>query len=71
MDTYYVLAASDNRAARALARHIERLPLRCTASVRQGLKGAELKRWLEELETMAGHWKSDIDWQLIRVRNLY
>ncbi|HSD70969.1 MAG TPA: hypothetical protein VLB07_15530 [Woeseiaceae bacterium] len=71
MDTYYVLAASDNKAARALARHVERLPLRCTASVRQGLKGGELQRWLAELETIADHWKTEIDWQLIRVRNLY
>jgi hypothetical protein len=71
MDTYYAVAASDNKAARALARHIERLPLRCTASVRQGLKGPELQRWLEELEAIAGHWQTEIDWQLIRVRNLY
>jgi hypothetical protein len=71
MDTYYVVAASDNKAARALARHIERLPLRCTASVRQGMQGAALQRWLEELEAIAGNWKTQIDWQLIRVRNLY
>jgi hypothetical protein len=71
MDTYYVVAASDNKAARALARHIERLPLRCTASVRQGMKGVELQRWLEELEAIASHWQTQIDWQLIRVRNLY
>jgi hypothetical protein len=71
MDTYYAVAASDNKAARALARHIERLPLRCTASVRQGMKGPELQRWLEELEAIASHWQTEIDWQLIRVRNLY
>ncbi len=71
MDTYYVVAASNNKAARALARHIERLPQRCTVSVRQGLQGAELQRWLTELEAIANQWKTSIDWQLIRVRNLY
>jgi hypothetical protein len=71
MDTYYVLAASDNKAARALARHIERLPLRCTASVRQGLQGAELQRWLTELEAIAANWQTRVDWQAIRVRNRY
>ena len=32
---------------------------------------AELQRWLEELEAIASHWQTEIDWQLIRVRNLY
>jgi hypothetical protein len=71
MDTFYAVAANDNKAARALARHIERLPARCSASVRNGLQGDELARWLKELDAIAGHWQTQIDWQLIRVRNVY
>jgi hypothetical protein len=70
-DTYYVIAATDTKAARALAQHIERLPKRCTASVRGGLEGAELQRWLEELALVTEHWQSAIDWRSIRVKSVY
>jgi hypothetical protein len=70
-DTYYALASSNSKAARALARHIEQLPRRCSASIRGGLEGAELRRWLEELNEIVDHWESEIDWQSIRVRNVY
>jgi len=70
-DTYYALASSNSKAARALARHIEQLPNRCSASIRGGLEGAELRRWLEELNEIVDHWESQIDWQSIRVRNVY
>ncbi|MDH4047010.1 MAG: hypothetical protein OEW68_07905 [Gammaproteobacteria bacterium] len=71
METYYVVAASDTKAARAIARHIEQLPQRCTSSVRSGLRGAVLQRWITELNAIADHWKAQIDWQIIRVRNVY
>lgn len=70
-DTYYALASSNSRAARVLARHIEQLPGRCTASIRGGLEGDELRRWLEELNEIVDRWESEIDWQSIRVRNVY
>ncbi|MGI9204453.1 MAG: hypothetical protein ACR2Q3_10610 [Woeseiaceae bacterium] len=70
-DTYYALASNNSKAARALARHIERLPNRCTASLRNGLEGNDLRRWLEDLEEIVARWESDIDWQSIRVRNVY
>jgi len=70
-DTYYALASSNSKAARALARHIEILPSRCSASIRGGLEGAELRRWLEELSEIVDYWESEIDWQSIRVRNVY
>ena len=70
-DTYYALASSNTKAARALSRHIERLPGRCTASIRRGIEGAELRRWLEELGQIVDHWESEIDWQSIRVSNVY
>jgi hypothetical protein len=70
-DTYYVVAATDTKAARALAQHIERLPKRCSASVRGGLEGTELKRWLEELAVITEHWQGAIDWRSIRVKSIY
>ena len=70
-DTYYVVAATDTKAARALAQHIERLPKRCSASVRPGLEGAELERWLGELAAITEQWRSAIDWRSIRVRSIY
>jgi len=70
-DTYYVIAATDTKAARALAQHIERLPKRCSASVRGGLEGADLQRWLEELAVVSEHWRGSIDWRSIRVKSIY
>ncbi len=70
-DTYYVVAATDTNAARALAQHIERLPKRCSASVRPGLEAAELERWLGELAAITERWQSAIDWRSIRVRSIY
>jgi len=70
-DTYYTLAASDTKAARALSQHVGRLPKRCSDSVRRGLEGAELRRWLEELDAIASHWAPAIDWQSIRIKNVY
>ena len=70
-DTYYALASSNSKAARALARHIDQLPGRCSASIRGGLEGEELQRWLEELSEIMDRWDSEFDWQSIRVRNVY
>jgi hypothetical protein len=70
-DTYYAVAASDAKAARAISRHIERLPLRCSPSLRSGLQGAALQRWLDELNAISAHWASSVDWQAIRVETLY
>lgn len=70
-DTYYAVASSNTKAARALARHFEQLPKRCGYSLRPGLEGAALHRWFRELETIANHWRSEIDWQSVRVRNVY
>jgi len=71
LDTYYALAATDTKAARALSQHIEQLPKRCTASVRPGLEGFTLRRWMEELTDIIKHWEPAIDWQTIRVKNIY
>ena len=70
-DTYYAVASSNTKAARALARHFELLPKRCGYSMRPGLEGAQLRHWFRELETIANNWRSEIDWQSVRVRNVY
>jgi hypothetical protein len=70
-DSYYVIAATDTKAARALSQHIRRLPNRCSASVRSGLEGRELRQWLDETAAIAEHFKQAIDWRVIRVKNTY
>jgi hypothetical protein len=70
-DTYYVVAAADTKAARALSKHISQLPNRCSASVRSGLEGLELQRWMDKFASIAKHWKQSVDWQVIRVKNIY
>ena len=70
-ETLHVIAASDSKAARALARHIARLPSRCTGAVRAGLEGVALAEWLAEFERLADRWAARIDWRIIRVTNVY
>jgi hypothetical protein len=70
-DSYYVVAATDTKAARALSQHIRQLPNRCSASVRKGLEGRELGAWLDEFAAIADHWKQSVDWRVIRIRNVY
>jgi hypothetical protein len=70
-DTYYVIAASDTKAARAISLHIGQLPNRCSASVRSGFEGRELRRWMDEFAAITKHWKQAVDWQVIRVKNIY
>jgi len=70
-DTYFVLASKDTRAARALAAHIDRLPGRCGESLRAGLEGTALREWLDELNRIANHWEQSIDWQAVRIREIY
>ena len=71
VDSYYVIAATDTGAARALSRHIELLPPRCSASIRPGLEGDELKRWLQELAAIQEHWSPAIAWRSLRVKDVY
>jgi hypothetical protein len=70
-DSYYVVAVTDNHAARTIARHIEQLPSRCSASLRAGLEGAELRNWYQQFSAIEQRWKSAIEWQIIRVRSVY
>jgi hypothetical protein len=70
-DVYYVIAATDTQAARALSKHIEQLPRRCAPSARSGLEGEELEEWLNELDSIRSRWGDAIDWRSIRVKDVY
>lgn len=70
-DTFYAIAVSNTRAARALAAHIERLPKKCNSSLRPGLDGSELRRWFRELNEITSHWPADVDWRSVRIKSVY
>ena len=70
-DTYYVLAARNTPSARALSALVRQLPNRCDASLRRGLDGNSLDDWMGELAALAQHFQTDVDWKVIRVKNLY
>lgn len=70
-DTYFVLASKDTRAARALAAHMEALPGRCGDSLRAGLEGPELRKWIAELGRIVKHWSQSIDWRAVSVSEIY
>ena len=70
-DTFYVVASSNSRAARALAQHFAQLPQRCGYSLRPGLEGGDLRRWFRDLDAIAGRWHSEIDWHSVRVKTVY
>jgi hypothetical protein len=69
-DTYYALAVSDARAARQLANHIDRLPLRCDDSLRPGLTNNALQRWLDEFTLLAARHARHVDWRAIEVKDV-
>jgi hypothetical protein len=70
-EIYYAIAVSNSQAARALSRHLDQLPRRCTASVRAGLEGMYLENWLMKLAVAVDQWQPHVDWQGIRVRNVF
>ena len=70
-DVFYAIAVSNTQAARAISRHVLKLPQKCTASIRAGLEDQHLQAWIAEFSQIADRWQSDIDWQSIRVRNVY
>ena len=70
-DIYYVVAANSSAASRELSRLVRRLPTRCSASVRPGLDGPGLQRWLDELTRLIVKYEGAVDWQAVRVRNVY
>lgn len=70
-DTYYAVAVSDSEAAHVVSRHLQKLPQRCTAAVRFGLRDAELETWMDEFMSTVDAWRDHIDWQAVQVRNVF
>lgn len=69
-DTYYALAIADARAARRLANHIDRLPVRCGSSLRSGLQGETMRRWLDDFATIAARSAGAVDWRAIELKDV-
>ena len=70
-DTYYAIAVSNSKAARAISSHLDTLPRRCSESLRVGFEGAELRRWLLTLSSELERWQPFVDWNAIRIENVY
>lgn len=70
-NTYYALAVSDSKAARRLAAHLRKLPARCAETLRVGLTGRELERWLAGLRAAMSRWESAVDWRAVSVSHVY
>lgn len=70
-DTYYALAVSNGEAAHLFSRLLQRLPQRCTAAVRFGLRDESLQDWMTDFTRMVDQWRDHVDWQGIQIRNVY
>lgn len=70
LDTYYAIALTDARAARNIANHIDRLPMRCSDAVRPGLVDAELQEWLDEFALLAATSPRHFDWRALQVKDV-
>ena len=66
----YAAIATDAKVARRIANHIDRLPMRCSDSLRPGLEDAQLQDWLEGLATLAAGDSRHVDWRAVEVRNV-
>ena len=69
-DTYYAIAVTDERIARRLANHLDRLPQRCTTAAKLGLRDQSLQRWLDEFATITARSYQHVDWRAIEVRDV-
>lgn len=69
-DTYYAVAVSDARAARRIANHIDRLPMRCGSSLRPGLQGEPMRRWLDDFAALAARAVGAVDWRAIELKDV-
>ena len=69
-ETFFAVVATRSDVARRLANHIDELPLRCTSSMRPGLKDHELQEWLTEFASITARSSEFIDWRAIQVRDI-
>jgi hypothetical protein len=70
LDTFFAVVATDADVARQLANHIDSLPLRCSTSLRPGLKNSALQEWLTEFASITARSAEHIDWRAIQVRDI-
>ncbi len=69
-DVYYAIAVADSALARRLANHIDRLPLRCDATLRRGLRNAALGAWLRQLAAISAQARGAVEWRGLEVEDL-
>ena len=69
-NTYYAIAVTDERIARRLANHLDKLPQRCATAAKVGLKNQSLQRWLDEFATLTARSPRHVDWRAIEVRDV-
>jgi hypothetical protein len=69
-DTFFAVVATNAEVARRLANHIDSLPLRCSSSMRPGLKDKALRDWLAEFASITARSREHIDWRAIQVRDI-
>ncbi|MGB5492318.1 MAG: hypothetical protein WBM76_15950, partial [Woeseiaceae bacterium] len=70
LDTFYAVAISDVQVARRVANHMDSLPLRCSASIRPGLDGEELRAWLTDFAMITARSSENVDWRALRVNDV-
>lgn len=69
-DTYFAVVANESDFARRLANHIDKLPQRCSSSIRPGLTGDALREWLTEFAMITARGAEQIDWRGIEVNDI-
>jgi len=70
LDTYYAVAVTDEKVARRIANHMDRLPVRCSEALRPGLEDRELQTWLNGLARLTANASNHIAWRAIEVRDV-
>ncbi|MBT8089120.1 MAG: hypothetical protein KJO01_02815 [Gammaproteobacteria bacterium] len=70
LDTYYAVVVSDASLARRVANHMDNLPLRCSASIRPGLEGDDLREWLSDFAMITARSSKYVDWRAVRVKDV-
>lgn len=70
LDTYYAVVVSDVQLARRVANHMDNLPLRCSASIRPGLEGEDLREWLSDFAMITARASKQVDWRAVKVKDV-
>jgi hypothetical protein len=70
LDTFYAVVITDAQIARRIANHIDELPLRCSASIRPGLKDDALREWLSDFAMITARSSKYVDWRAVKVKDV-